>query len=56
MADSAQSSHAGDGETRRDFLYLMAGAMTVAGGAFAVWPLIDSMNPSAEVLALSTTE
>ncbi len=56
MADSAHPSHSGDGETRRDFLYLMAGAMTVAGGAFAVWPLIDSMNPSAEVLALSTTE
>ena len=56
MADSSHPSHAGDGETRRDFLYLMAGAMTVAGGALAVWPLIDSMNPSAEVLALSTTE
>ena len=56
MADSAHPSHSGDGETRRDFLYLLAGAMTVAGGAFAVWPLIDSMNPSEEVLALSTTE
>ena len=56
MADSVHPSHSGDGETRRDFLYLTAGAMTVVGGAFAAWPLIDSMNPSAEVLALSTTE
>ena len=56
MADSAHPDHSGDGETRRDFLYLLSGALTVVGGAFAVWPLIDSMNPSAEVLALSTTE
>ncbi|MCH8998531.1 MAG: ubiquinol-cytochrome c reductase iron-sulfur subunit [Proteobacteria bacterium] len=46
----------GDGETRRDFLYLAAGAMGAVGTAFAVWPLIDSMNPAADVLALSSTE
>ncbi len=41
-------------ETRRDFLYYVtAGAGTVAAGA-AVWPLIDQMNPSADVLALSS--
>jgi ubiquinol-cytochrome c reductase iron-sulfur subunit len=51
---SAEGS--GDGETRRDFLYLAAGAMGVVGTGFAVWPLIDSMNPSAEVRALTTTE
>ncbi|MCF2906502.1 ubiquinol-cytochrome c reductase iron-sulfur subunit [Octadecabacter sp. CECT 8868] len=40
-------------ETRRDFLYYAtAGAGTVATGA-AVWPLINSMNPSADVQALS---
>lgn len=38
-------------ETRRDFLYYAtAGAGVVATGA-AVWPLIDSMNPSADVLS-----
>ena len=41
-------------ESRRDFLYYAtAGAGAVATGA-AVWPLIDSMNPSADVLSLST--
>ena len=40
------------GENRRDFLfYATAGAGTVATGA-SVWPLIDSMNPSADVLSL----
>jgi ubiquinol-cytochrome c reductase iron-sulfur subunit len=43
-------------QTRRDFLVLTAGAMGVVGGATAAWPLIQSMNPAADVLALATTE
>ena len=40
--------------TRRDFIYYAtAGAATVATGA-AVWPLVNQMNPSADVLALSS--
>ncbi len=46
----------GDDENRRDFLYLATGAVTVVGTAVAVWPLIDNMNPSADVLALESTE
>lgn len=48
-------SHADDHEgTRRDFLYYAtAGTATVAAGA-AVWPLVDQMNPSADVKALSS--
>jgi ubiquinol-cytochrome c reductase iron-sulfur subunit len=42
---------AGGGETRRDFLVLVAGAMTAIGAASAVWPFIDSLNPSADVIA-----
>jgi ubiquinol-cytochrome c reductase iron-sulfur subunit len=39
---------------RRDFLYYAtAGAGTVAVGA-SIWPLINQMNPSADVLALSS--
>ena len=45
-----------DDETRRDFLYLATAAMGAVGTAIAVWPLIDSMNPSADVLALATVE
>jgi len=41
---------------RRDFLYYAtAGTAAVATGA-AVWPLIDNMNPSADITALSVIE
>ena len=41
---------------RRDFLYVAtAGTGAVIGGA-AVWPLINQMNPSADVQALSSIE
>jgi len=45
-------SHAEDHQgTRRDFLYYAtAGAGAVTVGA-AVWPLVNQMNPSADVLA-----
>ncbi len=56
MAEVANPTPAETGETRRDFLYLTAGAVTAIGAAAAIWPLIDSMNPSAEVLALASTE
>ncbi len=48
-------SHAEDHEgTRRDFIYYAAaGAGAVTTGA-AVWPLVNQMNPSADVRALST--
>lgn len=40
--------------TRRDFIYYAtAGAGAVVTGA-AVWPLINQMNPSADVLALAS--
>ncbi|MDI9349612.1 MAG: ubiquinol-cytochrome c reductase iron-sulfur subunit [Candidatus Symbiobacter sp.] len=42
--------------SRRDFLTLATGAMTVVGVAAFVWPFINSMNPASDVLALSTTE
>ncbi len=43
-------------KTRRDFLYLTAGAMGAVGAGSAVWPLVDSMNPAADTLALASTE
>jgi len=48
-------SHAEDHQgTRRDFLYYAtAGAGAVVTGA-AVWPLVNQMNPSADVEALSS--
>ena len=42
------------GGSRRDFLYYAtAGAGAVTAGA-AIWPLINQMNPSADVQALSS--
>lgn len=52
----SSSCHSGGCQTRRDFLYLTAGAMGAVGAGCAAWPLIDSMNPAADTLALSTTE
>jgi ubiquinol-cytochrome c reductase iron-sulfur subunit len=45
-----------DGATRRDFLFLTTGATLALGVAVVAWPLIDQMNPAADVLALSTAE
>ena len=42
--------------SRRDFIYVAtAAAGTITTGA-AIWPLIDQMNPSADVQALSSIE
>jgi ubiquinol-cytochrome c reductase iron-sulfur subunit len=42
--------------TRRDFIVLTAQAMAAVGAATVAWPFIDSMNPAADTLALSSTE
>jgi ubiquinol-cytochrome c reductase iron-sulfur subunit len=47
---------AAENPERRDFLTLTAGAMGGVGAAVVAWPLIQSMNPAADTLALSTTE
>ncbi len=54
-AKAAGSGH-DEGETRRDFLYLSAGAFGAVGAAVFAWPFVDSMNPAADTLALATTE
>jgi len=43
-------------ETRRDFLYVATGTVAAFGAAMALWPFLDQMNPSADVLALSSIE
>jgi len=43
-------------QDRRDFLFLTTGAVGTVATAAAVWPLIDQMNPSADVLALASIE
>jgi ubiquinol-cytochrome c reductase iron-sulfur subunit len=43
-------------ENRRDFIILTAQAMGAVGAAAVAWPFISSMNPSADVLAMASTE
>ena len=45
-----------EGETRRDFMQLTAGMFGALGGALAAWPLINSLNPAKDTLALTTIE
>jgi ubiquinol-cytochrome c reductase iron-sulfur subunit len=47
----SHSVTAGAEPKRRDFLSLVAAAGAAIGGAAIVWPLIDTMNPAADVLA-----
>ena len=65
MSDTVENSASGapgaagggeEGETRRDFLLLATTAFGAVGAGFAIWPFVDSMNPSADVLALSSIE
>ena len=52
----AQPTSATAEPNRRDFIVLSASAMAGLGAAAAIWPFVDSMNPSADVLAMATTE
>jgi ubiquinol-cytochrome c reductase iron-sulfur subunit len=40
--------------SRRDFLYVATGAAGAIAAGAAVWPLINQMNPSADVQALAS--
>ena len=60
MAETAQprpmDAHINDPASRRDFLLIAASTLTGIGAAITVWPLIDSMEPAKDTLALSTIE
>ena len=45
-----------DGENRRDFLQLTAAAFGAVGVGSVAWPLINSLNPAKDTLALSSVE
>jgi ubiquinol-cytochrome c reductase iron-sulfur subunit len=46
----------GDEHSRRDFLTIAAGSWALVGGAIALWPMIDQLNPDASALALASIE
>jgi len=56
MAESGTPTDSVEDEDKRDFLTLATVGVGVVGvGAFA-WPIIHSMNPSKDVLALASAE
>jgi ubiquinol-cytochrome c reductase iron-sulfur subunit len=54
-AHAPGGDHADDA-SKRDFLKMAAAASATIGVGAMAWPMIDSMNPSADVLALSSVE
>lgn len=56
MAKAENAKNKPQDETKRDFLYLTAGAMGAVGAASFVWPFIHSMNPAADTLALASID
>ncbi|NOX41222.1 MAG: ubiquinol-cytochrome c reductase iron-sulfur subunit [Alphaproteobacteria bacterium] len=42
--------------TRRDFLYVATAATGAVAAGAAIWPLVNQMNPSADVLAVASVE
>src|ERR687889_544160 len=57
-AEGSETIHAdgGEGVRRRDFINVAAVSFAGVGTLAAVLPLITQMNPSADVLALASTE
>ena len=53
---NTSSNNTPPNESRRDFITLTTCAMAGIGSASMIWPLVKSMSPSAEVLAMSTVE
>ncbi len=54
MAKKQDTSHANG--SRRDFLYVATATTGAITAAAVVWPLINQMNPTADVQALSSIE
>lgn len=55
MTEEAETRQAGEGR-RRDFLYVATGSFAAVGAAAVAWPLINQMNPSADVMAVASID
>ena len=53
---AADDTAHGGGGSRRDFLEVAGYAFAAVGGAFALWPMINQMNPDASTQALASVE
>ena len=54
--NAADKDGSTEGVRRRDFIHIAPVAFAGTGAAAAIWPLIDSMNPSADVVAQARIE
>jgi len=54
--DAPESLAGADGVRRRDFIHVAALSFAGAGAVAVVLPLVNQMNPSADVLAQASTE
>ena len=56
VSKTMKRTNADGSKARRDFLYVLTAATGTVGAGAALWPFIDSMNPAADVRALSMVE
>ena len=56
MATETTDKSVSTGHTRRDFVTLAGQAFAAVGGAVALWPFIQQMNPDASTQALASVE
>jgi ubiquinol-cytochrome c reductase iron-sulfur subunit len=55
-SDATLAAASGDGHDRRDFINIAAVTFAGVGAVATLYPLINQMNPSADVLALASIE
>ncbi len=55
MSTTAENQTAEE-PNRRDFIHIAASAFLLIGGAAALWPLVDQMNPDASTLSAGTID
>lgn len=57
MANTVVDTNPHEGDpNRRDFIHIAAATAAVGAVGSVVWPLVNQMNPSADVLALASIE
>lgn len=56
MTQIASETLAPIDERRRDFLYVVTGSFAAVGAAAMAWPMINQMNPSADVMAVASID
>lgn len=56
MTKALVEAHPPVDERRRDFLYVATGNFAAVGAAAIIWPMINQMNPSADVLAVASID